>query len=340
MKTNTLNSEQESDAISSASQSSTITSYISVQNKLSFNDDFAFSSLTILKNQRIIHANNNEIIIRNLNDGSLIQTFKTNASHVVSLVVLESYVISGGLDGTISIWGNASVLKVLKSHSEAVICLAVSNENKFASGSVDKTIIVWSMTIGADLKVTSMRLSGHFSSVKVLAFFGGNKLASGTTDGQIKIWSLISGEQLTSFRGYDATIRALVTLPGKRIASVSDNSTTIQIWDISGSYSLIHELKSHCTSVVSLCLLADSTTLASASEQTIKLWDILTGKLLSSFREHSGKMNSLALLNDGQLVSYSTDKSILFWTYHAYTRSIFFRINFNLVKKKYLLKFF
>ncbi|HIN96011.1 MAG TPA: WD40 repeat domain-containing protein, partial [Planctomycetes bacterium] len=53
---------------------------------------------------------------------------------------------------------------------------------------------------------------------------------------------------------------------------------------------------------------------SAAADQTVKLWDSFTGKLIRTFQGHTGSVNSLVFLNDGkQLVSGSSDNTLRTW---------------------------
>ena len=77
--------------------------------------------------------------------------------------------------------------------------------------------------------------------------------------------------------------------------------------------SLVKSLNGHSDSVWVVAFSPDGQTLVSGSQdQTIKLWDLDTGKLLRTFTGHTGAIWSVALSN-GQLASGSSDNTIKFW---------------------------
>ena len=71
----------------------------------------------------------------------------------------------------------------------------------------------------------------------------------------------------------------------------------------------------------SVCISSDGRTLASGSEDnTIKLWDIDTGKLRHTLSGLSDAVNSVSISPDGRtLASGSDDKTIKLWRVTAPT---------------------
>jgi WD40 repeat protein len=65
----------------------------------------------------------------------------------------------------------------------------------------------------------------------------------------------------------------------------------------------------------------DGRTLASASEETIKLWDVVTGKERTHFHGHRSDINTVAFRSDGKvLASGGEDGEIKLWDFPAARR--------------------
>lgn len=79
--------------------------------------------------------------------------------------------------------------------------------------------------------------------------------------------------------------------------------------------SLVKTLTAKNQSIVCFAFSPDGTTIASASNETIKLWNSKTGQEISTLSGHSQLVNTLAISPDGEtLVSGSNDSTIKLWS--------------------------
>ncbi|GET39635.1 NB-ARC domain-containing protein [Microseira wollei] len=172
-----------------------------------------------------------------------------------------------------------------------------------ASGSEDKTICVWQLNkTGIADKISRENLSpiqllGHTGCVWSLAFSPDGKiLASGSSDQTIRLWDISNRHCLRILSGHDSWVLSVAFSPipahppiNKAIPLTSPGSGTE-----GGSQGGI---------------------LASSSaDQTIRLWDITTGKCIKTLFGHQGFIWSIAFSLDGKiLASASEDGTVKLW---------------------------
>ena len=89
--------------------------------------------------------------------------------------------------------------------------LAVLPDGRLASGSVDKTIMLWDPASG----FCDATLEGHSGSVIALAVLPEGRLASGSADHTIKLWDPASGDPGSGQLIFvaDVAITALAVIP-------------------------------------------------------------------------------------------------------------------------------
>ena len=88
-----------------------------------------------------------------------------------------------------------------------------------ASGSADRTIKLWDVETGAEIR----SLSGHDEEVNSVSFSpDGQTLASGSADNTIKLWDVETGAEIRSLSGHDNWVNSVSFSPdGQTLASGS-----------------------------------------------------------------------------------------------------------------------
>ncbi|MBI2825239.1 MAG: protein kinase [Planctomycetia bacterium] len=251
-------------------------------------------------------------------------------------------------DNSVVIWRRDSPQPIadLRGHVNYIDTLAFSESGSYlATGSEDRTIRIWEMPTGKLLRV----LRGHVEPVsQVITLRGSNELISGGADGSVKTWNpgaedfaepsprlltnpiaLFSadGKRVVCQFPYGRTTlfalpdwKSLLSLGGtsERTALAYDSvRDRIATSDPYGGISLCDAKNvgqrtyfGRAGNVESLALSRNGKWLASGDDQTAKVWDIATAKLLHDFGPQPRRVHSVAFSPDSTQLAWSTDNLI------------------------------
>ncbi len=215
-------------------------------------------------------------------------------------------------------------------HTAKVKTVVFSPNGKYiASGSYDRTIILWDASQPKNLRPIGRPLQApnHNGTITSLAFSpDGNTLAAASEDYSIQLWNVSAPESTaliavapTQHTGEINSI-AFGPLDSKKFASAS-NDRTAALWDwdaSSASLSNPQKLEGHTGFVRSVAFNADGSVLASAGfDKTVILWNTQTRERIGpALSAHSKVINSI-VFGKGEmqnvLFSGSDDQTIILW---------------------------
>jgi len=111
-------------------------------------------------------------------------------------------------------------------------------------------------------------------------------LAAGCSDyrgGEVMLWDIATGKEIASLPGYKNSYYSLAFgVDSKRLASGSQAS--VQVWDLNTHKEIASFKGLSQVSVVALS--RDGTMVATVAGEHTKLWEVVSGKELASFRHH------------------------------------------------------
>lgn len=191
---------------------------------------------------------------------------------------------TAGDDGMVRTWSaeTGAPFEVFRGHTGAVASLAFTSAATLASGSTDKSAVVWDLNPPWTLERVigtgepGSPLSGRVNALDFSP--DGKLLATGSGDpsrsGQLKIWNVADG-------------------------------------------TLAHDLKNaHSDTVQGVDFSPDGTRLVSgAADKFVKVWDLAEGKLVKSFEGHTHQVLGVSFRREGRTVaSASADNNIKVWS--------------------------
>jgi len=184
--------------------------------------------------------------------------------------------------------------------TSSVSAVAFSPDGKLALLNSYNTIKLREVASGREIRT----FKGHSKSVNSVAFSPDGKLAlSGSDDNTLKLWQVSTGRELRTFNG---------------LSDSDDNPFKFQLDDnpfkLLKLRSKIRTFKGHSGPVNSVAFSPDGKlALSGSDDNTLKLWQVSTGRELRTFKGHSFHVTSVAFSPDGKLASSSDDYTLKLW---------------------------
>ena len=204
-----------------------------------------------------------------------------NQFRLLTTVLAEKTIASGGRDGVVIIWDLVSGTEKNRSeahqigHRGLIIRKYVNgvvyspDGQTLASGRYD-AILLWEVATDEYIEIKTPK------NLQCLSFHPyGSILASGHTDG-VFLWNVHSGEQIAKLEGHEDSVQCVAFSPdGKILASGGQrDDKKVILWDV-GTTKEIASLTGHSKRVLAIAFSPDGNTLVSGSgDGTTLIWDI------------------------------------------------------------------
>ncbi|XP_018318590.1 notchless protein homolog 1 [Agrilus planipennis] len=222
------------------------------------------------------------------------------------------YLASSSKDGDVRIWDTTlfKTERVISGHTKGVTVVKWGGSGLMYTASQDRTVKVWRASDG----ILCRTLEGHAHWVNTLALNTDYILRIGPFDpiSHKDIMIEKSKEELQQF----ALERYLnvAKVCGERLVSGSDDFTLI-LWNPEKEKKPVARLTGHQQLVNDVKFSPDCRIFASASfDKSIKLWNGMTGKFITTLRGHVQAVYMIAFSADSRLmVSAGADSTLKLW---------------------------
>jgi WD40 repeat protein len=259
-------------------------------------------------------SNNGQIKIWDTATGECICAWKGHTSWIVSFCFSPDgkQALSSDLY-TVRLW-NIETGDCIHSWKEnnMVRSVCFSPNGKMVLLGVGHTVLVWDLVNGKCIRT----LIGHTSSVYYTWFSPDGKLALSGSEGDnaVKLWNIEAGDCIHTLEGYNTVVRSVCFSPdGKQV--LVGSLETIKIWDVDTGV-LLRTLKwGNISPINSLCISPDGKLVLSGDvNYTVRVWKLVTGECLRTFKEHTSSIISVCFSPDGRrALSVSSDRKVKTW---------------------------
>ncbi|KAI3405295.2 sconB [Candida oxycetoniae] len=264
------------------------------------------------------------IKIWKIDTGECVKTLSGHTKGVRSLVFDNQKLITGGLDSTIKVWNyhTGQCIATYRGHDDAVVSVDFSNKS-IVSGSADHTVRVWHVD-----SRTCYTLRGHTDWVNCVKIHpGSNTIFSASDDTTIRMWDMNTNQCLKIFGGLEnnghiGQVQCVIPLTYKDCLLedvgesedkqlTSQSTAAPQMQSSSSSSSSLSSSRSSASSSSSSSALPTHI-LTCSLDNTIKLWDLSTGKCIRTQFGHIEGVWSIAA-DTFRIISGAHDRLVKVW---------------------------
>jgi WD40 repeat protein len=232
---------------------------------------------------------------------------ENNASRVLELLESTKGYADRGLEW--DYWNRMCHQELLtfSGHSGDVNAVCFSPDgSKIASGSSDRTAIIWQARTGREL----LTLKGHSDAVWSLAFSpDGRRLVTAGLDGAAVVWDALTGRRLHILKGHTGWVIHVAFSPdGNRIATAGLDKTAI-LWDAQTGRR-VFTVRGLAGNGQFVAFLKNGRQLVTGSELTdAQVWDVQTTKRVRTMKARTVAAVSI----DGTKLGTTSSDGVSIW---------------------------
>jgi WD40 repeat protein len=191
-----------------------------------------------------------------------------------------------------------AVIVKLTAHTNFVTCLDANST--LASGSLDKSVIVWSLTTYTVYKTIG---TGH--PVYDLAFLASDLIAVAGGDNNLRILQISTSNVLSTKAGSSGKLLSVKLLQNRYLVSGCDNGD-INVWNVftPSAPTLVQTLSSHSASVKSFELIGSIYFMSVSTDGVQLVWNTTNWFIVSYMQGEVGANYALCLASQPNRMTF------------------------------------
>lgn len=229
---------------------------------------------------------------------------------------------TGSADRTIKLFdfakacvgANDALKLTLTGHISPVRGLAFSPRHPYLfSAGEDKMVKCWDLETNQVVRHYHGHLSGVFD-LKIHPTL--DLIVTGGRDAVARVWDMRTKNQVFCLTGHDNTVGAILTKSTDPQIITGSYDSTIKLWDLAAGKCMT-TLTHHKKSIRALAQPSFENSFISGAADTLKKWQGKEGRFIKNFTGHKSIINTLAMNDDGVLVSGADNGTMNFWDYQT-----------------------
>eukprot|EP00049_Salpingoeca_infusionum_P001859 m.51583 g.51583 ORF g.51583 m.51583 type:complete len:368 (-) comp11246_c0_seq2:272-1375(-) len=201
----------------------------------------------------------------------------------------------------------------LQGHKRGVSCVKISDDGRWvASGSADKTIIIWSLETGDMERI----LEGHEEGVNDVAWARGAQfVASASDDTTVRLWDTHSGHVLKILREHTNYVFCVCFNPQGTLLASGSFDESVRLWNVKTGQCL-KVLPAHADPISAVNFNKDGSLLVTGSYDGLcRIWDSSTGQCFKTLIDNDNPpVSSVKFSPNGKYILVSTlDGAVRLW---------------------------
>jgi pleiotropic regulator 1 len=141
-------------------------------------------------------------------------------------------------------------------------------------------------------------------------------IVTGGRDSTVRVWDIRTKRQVQCFEGHTNSVFQVATqAPDPQIVSVSADSQ-VRLWDLAAG-KCRSVLTNHKKGVRAVVIHPEEFSMATASADNIKKWKFPDGHFMENMTGHRAVINTLAMNQDGVMVSGADNGTLAFWDWKS-----------------------